>query len=386
MKRLLVILLVLVLGLSLFASNLHFVFGDLSQHPDILYGFAPSYALLGVGYKLPELIEGNTTDIRLLVGEGYSQRLMWRNPENGENMYGEWNKDSALRFNVWQNDISLRFVQGFLKSSVDDKDLFTLTLYLNGRYERYYSSSKFLFMDIKGTLDGIIDENYSGVIYPELNGRKDFLGLEIAASLKLDLMKDTIHTNDGVWSRIDVKAGPSFLNKGASGHAGYLSIISNTVGAKTLYNYTDGSGKSLFSLSLVDRVNASYTTGDAVPSFIQGPVSLGRKVRGFNTYTYGTEFSVVNNLDFRLVGPDLGINGIAPRINLFIDCGYGWGKVFNTKIEEKNFLASVGVQMEMCFFDFIDLGYQVNYLLVDKDKYTESGKKITTNFTFFLDF
>ncbi len=386
MKKLLVLLLVLVLGFSLFASNLHFVFGDLSQHPDILYGFAPSYVLLGVGYNLPELIEGNTTDIRLLVGEGYSQRLMWRNEDTGANMYGTWNNDTALRFNVWQNEMSLRFVQGFLKSSVDDKDLFTLTLYLNGRYERYYSSSSFLFMNFKGTLDEVIEEDYNGGIYPELNGRKDFLGLEFAASLKFDIMKDTIHTNDGLWSRIDVKFAPALLNKSGAGHAEYYSIVSNTVGAKTLYSYTSDTGKSLFSIALVDRVNASYTSGDAVPSFIQGPVSLGRKVRGFNTYTYGTQFSVVNNLDLRFAGPDLGINGIAPRINLFLDCGYGWGKVFNTNISEKNFLASVGVQVTMCFFDFIDLGYEVNYLLVDKDKYTQSGKKITTNFTFFLDF
>ena len=76
---------------------------------------------------------------------------------------------------------------------------------------------------------------------------------------------------------------------------------------------------------------------------------------------------------------------LAPRINFFVDCGYGWGRVLNTNRVENNFLASVGVQVEMSFFDFIDLGYQVNYLLVDKMKYTQPGK-ITTNFTFFLDF
>ena len=62
--------------------------------------------------------------------------------------------------------------------------------------------------------------------------------------------------------------------------------------------------------------------------------------------------------------------------------------MLNTDRLESNFLASIGVQVEMSFFDFIDLGYQINYLLVDIDKYakyTQPGK-ITTNFTFFLDF
>ncbi len=386
MKKLIVVLLVFLLSCSLFASNLHFVLADIGQHPDFLGGFIPTYVNLGVGYKLPELIDGNTTDIRLLVGEGYSQRLMWLDIESGENNYSSiWDKDSALRFNVWQNELSLRFIQGFFESPVKGKDLLTATVSLSSRYERYYSSSKFAFFNIHGNLDDIVPSDYSGVIYPELNGRKDYLALEAGLSLKLDMMEDTIHTNNGVWSRLDIKYGPEALNDFASGHGDYYSLVMNTVGAVTVKNFTDESGKSYFSITLIDRVNASYTSGSAVPSFIQGPVSLGRKVRGFNTYTYATEYSVVNNFDIRFAGPDVAVDGIAPRINLFFDCGYGWGKVFNTTREEKNFLSSIGAQLEVCFFDFIDLGWEVNVLLVDKEKYTQPGR-VTTNFTFFLDF
>lgn len=388
MKKVVIFLLVLVMASGLFASDLHFLFKDLGQHPDFLGGFLPTYLLIGAGYDLPDLIDGNKTQVQLLVGDGYTQRLMWLDKDSGANNFDNdvWNKDNALRFNVWQNELSLRFIQGFMSSPVGEKDLLTLTLNLTAKYERYYSSSKFLFFNIGGNFDEIIDSSYDGKIYPELNGGKDFLGGEIALNLKLDMMEDTLHTNNGIWSGLDVKVGPSWLNRGASGHASYISVISNTVGARTFYNLENAKGDSMFSISLADRFNASFTTGDAVPSYIQGPVSLGRKVRGFNTYTYATEFSVVNNFDIRFAGPDLGVDGIAPRINLFIDCGYGWGKVFNTERKENNLLASCGVQIEMSFFDIIDLGYEVNYLLVDKDKYTQAGRKITTNFTFFLDF
>ena len=387
MKKLVVFLLVLALSFSLFAGDVHFVFGDIKQHSDILAGFIPSYALLGVGYYLPPIIEGNTTDLRLLVGEGYTQRLLWLDEDSGENNFdnGVWDKSSALRFNVWDNEVSLRFLQGFFRSNVGDKDLLTLTLSLNGRYERYYSSSKFLFMNIKGNLDSIIAEDYSGAIYPELNGRKDFLGLEFGANLKLDMMEDTLHTNNGLLVKLDFKFGPSALNNLASGHAQYFALTLNAVGAKTLFNVTNESGDSMFSVTVADRAYASYASGDAVPSFVSGPVSLGRNVRGFNAYTYATEFSVVNNFDVRLAGPDVGIKKVAPRINFFVDCGYGWGKVFNTSRYEKNFLASCGVQATVSFFDFIDLGYEVNYILVDRNKYTQPGK-VTTNVTFFLDF
>ncbi len=388
MKKIFALLLVLVVGACIFASPFHFVFADLGQHPDMLGGFLPSYLLIGAGYEMTPLIEGNTTELRLLFGDGYMQRLMWLDEESGENNFnnGVWDKDSALKFNVWQNDISLRFMQGFLESPVEGKDLLLLTLTANWKYEKYYSASKLGPFNIKGTYDDIIKSDYSGVIYPELNGKKDFMGIEFVASLKLDMMEDTIYTNNGLWSRIDFKIGPAALNKLGAGHADYISAIFNTVGAKTLFNFTNSDGNTMLSISLVDRVNASYTTGNAVPSFIQGPSSLGRKIRGFNTYTFGTEFSAVNNFDIRFVGPGIGVNSIAPRLNIFFDCGYGWGKVFNTTREEKTFLASTGIQIDICFFDIIDLGYEVNYLLVDQEKYTQPGRKITTNFTFFLDF
>lgn len=388
MKKLLLLLVVALLSIgTIFASNFTFVFGDLGQHPDILMGFCPSYLLLGAGYKIPELSEGHKTELQLLVGEGYNQRLLWNDPDSGLNNYDNnlWNKENALRFNVWQNDLQLRFVQGFMSSLVPNKDLLTLTLSANAKYEKYNSGYSAGLFNINGTLDTIISDDYSGETYPELNGKdKAFLGLELALSLKLDLMEDTLHTNDGLWSRVDLKYGPKALNSTLSGFASYFTLTLNTVGAKTLLN-VEKNGNSIFSIALVDRVNTSFTTGSSIPSFVSGPVSLGRKVRGFNTYTYGTEFTVVNNLDLRIVGPGVGLDKIAPRVNLFFDMGYGWGKVFNTVREEKNFLSSTGIQVEMSFFDFIDLGYQVTYLLVDKDKYTQPGK-ITTNFTFFLDF
>lgn len=389
MKKILFILLIFAFVISgVFAGNVYYAFGDIGQHPDILLGFFPSYTYMGVGVKLPQLSEDNTTDIQVLAGSGYLQRLLWQDKDNGNNNYDEgiWDKDSALRYNTWTNDLTFRFRQGLGESPVMGKDLLLFTAGLNIKYERYYSASQFGPFDIKGTMDEIIEADYDGKIYPELaGGGKDYLGAEIQANVKLDLMQDTLHTNDGFWARLDMKYGPRVINSFAKGFADYITFTLNGVGAKTLLNFTNQNGDSMVSLILIDRVNASWTGGDSVPSFIEGPVSLGRKVRGFNTYTYNTEFTAVNNLDLRITGPGLGLEKLAPRINLFFDCGYGWGRVLNTNRVENNLLASIGVQVEMSIFDFIDLGYEINYLLVDKEKYTQPGK-LTTNFTFFLDF
>ena len=125
MKKIICVLLVLAFIISgVFAGSVYYAFGDIGQHPDILMGFIPSYAYMGVGVKLPQSNGDNTHDIQFLVGEGFLQRLLWQDKVSGENNYKEvWDKDSALRYNVWSNDFTARFRQGFGESHVEGKDL-----------------------------------------------------------------------------------------------------------------------------------------------------------------------------------------------------------------------------------------------------------------------
>lgn len=390
MKKILLILLIAVMCFSsLFAADWHFVFGDLSQHPEIVWGFLPSYLDAGVGYTGISLLEGNVTDFQVLVGGGYNQRKLWQNPINGYIIY-----DNPLIYDVIDFDWSLRFAQGFFSSPVGDKDLVTITLAYNGQYESSVDSmvaGKEKFNGVNSTVK-TIDEFFEGYdgdinpnIYPELNGDKKFLGTQLAAYLKIDAMEDSIHENNGFLAKASLFWGPKALNSSLDGYADYISFRADGIGAYTLYDYKHND-KSWFSVVLIDRANFSYTGGDAIPAFIQGPNSLGRKVRGFNTYTYNTAFSVVNNFDIRLAGPDLGIHGIAPRINIFFDMGYGWGELNNSSISKENFIASTGVQGTITFFDFIDLGYQIAYLIQGTNYAKGSENRLVGSFTFFLDF
>lgn len=389
MKKTLSLLIILILSLStIFASDWHFVFGDLSQHPEILWGFIPSYVDAGVGYDGVSLIDGDKTDIQMLVGAGFNQRKLWQDPRNGS-----WIKSNPLIYDVIDFDWSLRFAQGFLDSPMGDKDLLTVTLAYNGQFEKATDS----IAKGKNRLNGVvspvrtIDEffsiypGYDKNVYPEINGNRSFLGTQLALYLKIDAMEDTIHENNGFLGKISFQWGPKALNSALDGFADYYTISANAVGAYTLYEIKSGS-KSYFSIVIADRANISYTGGDAIPAFIQGPESLGRKVRGFNTYTYNTAFTVVNNFDIRFAGPDMGLKGIAPRVNLFFDIGYGSGNINNSEIKESNFLASTGVQGTITFFDFIDLGYQIAYLINGDNFAKGSDKNLVGSFTFFLDF
>lgn len=385
-KKIMVTAVVLLLAVtSVFAAPLRFVFGDLGQHPEILMGFLPSYLLAGAGYRPVELIEGDVTEIQLLAGLGYNQRKVWQNPFSE----GEVIKEDPIVYDVLETDWILRFVQGFGDSSVAGKDLFTITAGYEGKLEFALDSmvkGQTRNNGIQSVIRSLDDRigTYDGDIYPDLRGNRTALGSVLALQLKYDEMDDRMTTTDGFVAKADLKWAPSFLNGALDGKADYYSLTLNAVAAKTVFAYSEN-GKDMFTITLVDRGNVNWTDGSMVPVWAQGPVSLGRKVRGFNTWTYNTQFTAVNNFDVRFAGPNLGVKGIFPRVNLFYDIGYGCGKYFNTQISEGNFLMSTGVQVTVSFFDFIDLGYQVAYLF-SGEKFSEGTKKVVGSFTFFLDF
>ena len=377
MKKLLMTLLIVAMAVTgLFAGPARFVFAGLDQHPEILVGFLPTYLLLGAGYDA-EFVEGNTSEFQLLVGAGYKQRRVWQDADTG--FYPEYpDPDTTYTYDVIQTDYMLRYNQGFMD------DLLTLRLGWEMKYEENLDSFK---GEKNPSLSAMgIGPDYMGEVYPDLRGDKRFYGNVLAARLTFDMMEDDLVRNDGFKMYLDAQWAPYALNSALDGKADFYSLSANAVGAVTLYVFNSNE-KDWFSLVLADRINASWTDGTEIPVWAQGPVSLGRKVRGYNTYTYNTQFTVVNNLDLRLAGPGLGIGGIRPRINFFLDMGYGCGEYFNMPSGQKgnNFLASTGVQLTMSFFDFIDLGYQMSCIFTG-EKYSDPGKGFVTSFTFFLDF
>lgn len=389
MKKALLVFCVLLLSIgALFAGDFRFVLADIGQHTEILGGFIPSYWIVGGGYKGLTLIEGNTTDINLLVGAGYNQRKTWQDLDTGAPLF-----ENPLVYDVIQTDLFLRFHQGFLTSPVPDKDLFTITLAYELKYEIAKDSLKVGEVRQNGgqfellPIDQWMGDHggYNPDIYPDLAGDKNLMANAFAFTLKLDMMEDTMHTSDGFVAKLDAKYSPLALNQAMDGFGDYYSIGLNAVGSYTLFSWAE-QGKPIFSIVAIDRVNANWTDGKHVPVYAQGSVSLGRKVRGFNTYTYNSQLTFVNNFDLRFAGPDMGVSGIFPRVNLFFDAGYGMGKYFNTSIDASNFLMSTGIQLTVCFFDFIDLGYQIAYLFDGSNYQAGQDAKVVGSFTFFLDF
>ena len=370
--------------------------GTIDQHPEILIGFIPTYGEVTVGYTGFQLMEGNRTELQLTAGAGYVERRFWINPVSGEE---EMTMNNPLTFDALQVAWTLRFNQGFLESPVGGKDLITLSVGYKGRYEDAMNSmvagkTKQSWGDERGvqTIDdffssyGAAGDNFPSRLFPDLRGNHQYLGSSLFFNFLLDGMEDTLSTNDGYTLEFQAEWAPYGLNKALDGKADFYQFTLEGVGAKTLYQYKTEK-MSWFSIVMIDRLRMNWLSGELVPTYIQKLGSLGRQVRGYSNYTYGTEFYVVNNFDIRFTGPDMGVDGLSPRINLFFDIGYGCGRYFNTDRSGSNFLASTGAQFTVSIFDIIDLGYQLAYLIPgDTYNFAKGDTRLVGSFTFFLDF
>lgn len=384
MRKTIAIVLILTMSvLTLAAVPVRFIFADLNQHTELLSGFLPTYTLIGAGFDLSGESE-NTSELQTLLGGGFVQRHVWQDPYSGE-VNEKYNDGRGITYDVIQSDVMLRYIKGFM----DDR--LSLRFGLEGKFEKNQDSFKTEKNASLNTFLNAEDGVYSGDIYPDLTGNRMSLGAILNLRIKLDLMDDTLVTSDGFETYFDVHYAPGFLNSfDGFGRSDFYSLSLNAVAARTLYELKTDSWR-WFSIVLIDRANVNWTDGKDVPVYAQGAVSLGRKVRGYNTNTYNMQFTAVNNLDVRLALPPLGTDQIRPRINLFLDLGYGAGEYSNTELHasdmdmNQQFLGSVGAQFEMSFWDMIDLGYQIAYVF-NGDKFSQPGNCIKTSFTFFLDF
>lgn len=406
MKKVLAFAAIVLIAVScVFAGDVKFVLGELAQHPEVLFGFCPTLTTVGASYEGLELVEGSLTQLQVIAGGGYAQLVLFQDPSTGEPLLYDQGIYDSIQFR-W----NLKMLQGFGDSWVEGKDLVTVYVGYEGRFEKNIDSMavgkerKLGYADAGlATLgNGKIKElgtwfsdhgttRQSNLIYPDLAGGDTSFMNNLYVGARLNGMDDRMVSNEGVLAELKLQFAPGFLNRKAS----YYSVTLNAVAGTTLYELKDAAtGRNSFSIVVLDRVNLNWTDGSKVPVYAQQPVSLGRKVRGFNTGSYNTNFTVVNNFDIRFAGPEPFIDGVFPRANLFFDMGYYAGEYLNTEISASSmaekyglerFLCSTGVQLEMSFFDMFDLGLQVAYL-VKGSNLRDPGSRVITGATFFLDF
>jgi len=417
MKKIGVVLVLLLLIPSLvFASDFKFLFTELGQHVEILAGFLPTLTSVGVGYEGLNLVDGNLTQLQFTVGGGYTQRKVFQNPKTGAPLLGD-----LLVYDAIQGRCNLKFTQGFGDSWVENTDLVTLYAGYECRLERNVTSMVYgtgTTYRLNGAGSTTVDDDTSpndglspipdinnwnsadwnasdlddSSVYPDLNkddnGTRSIVANAFYAGAKFNYMEDTGTSSDGFKADLSMKVSPLGLS---TDNIAYYSANLNVVGGTTLFQMEDKQENNIFSIVAIDRFAINYSdelgTGN-IPVYAQEGVSLGRRVRGFNTASFNTNFNFVNNFDVRLSGPDEMLSflrGVFVRVNFFYDIGYHSGEYFNSTIDGSDWLSSTGAQFTVSFFDFIDLGLQLSYLIEGQNT-CQPNNRLIKGATFFLDF
>mgnify|MGYP000701732451 CR=1 FL=1 len=361
-KRFIIVLLICLVSVStLFAGGTGFVLDSFDTNGDVLIGFFPTYITSGSRFSMPSLIDGNSTDLLLITGGGYTQRQLWRD-ETGAvlNSYADIAAVDAdednRKFNVITGEWKVLFEQGLFWSEATDHDLLTIQLGYKGRYEQYQENvgaapNSAYFLDGTSTA------------YTEAEDQL------ISNTLTGEIRLETVVSEKVTARGIDISIGADYaplwmLNELLGDGVDYLAAQATIEGYLPLMQIkNDSETKSLFALYVADRIRADYLQGDSVPVYAQKTSSLGHKMRGFESFSYATSMNAVNNFDLRITGPEI-ISGLFPRAAIFCDVGYYMGHYNNTPGNTaEGLLLSAGGEFAVSIMDFLNAGIRANYAI-----------------------
>jgi hypothetical protein len=358
-KRWPVLLILLFILIAPISAEWDVTFWDWKGHPRIVAGLIPTSIQ---GELAQQFFFGGETVI--LGSLGYHERLLWQDP-----ITGSLRSSDPLIYDVMFIDLGLGYRQKLFRGA-------SIGANWHLRYERAFDS-----IAVGSTLESgeVLPLNSwagTNVHYGSLKGVSQRLSMKVV----VDYLDDTMTATDG-W-RVDLAFIYGPKRRGITPYWGLFGT--GTVGL-TIGQEMDGD-RNLFSVTLVDRLLASGVGSEMVDLVVQEMAAFGAKIRGFDMMAFPVRWSVANQLDFRINGPEPFLPGFFPRLTFFIDAGLGWGTLFNTDVKlQGSLLASSGVITNFFLSEYLDFGFQMAYLLAGEN-YSHPGSKMVGQITARLSF
>lgn len=340
-KRLLSILMIALMCPLLAFGSWSALYEGWEGHPRLGAGLIPTSLGAGLSFDWE-----SGTSLYGLGWAGYKERMIWQDPVSGNLRTTNPPTYDYLGFSVELG------VGQTLKDH-------SLSLGMRASYEMPFDSV------IVGTAlpSGIVTSLASWGATPAF-GNLHAIMVTVEGHYRFDRYYDRRTSADGVLLAFGARYGLD----------GFASFDAEAKGAITLVSETE-KDRNLFSVVLVDRLVASYDLGRPIPLSVQDRHAFGSKIRGFSPLQYPLSFSVANQLDLRFNGPALLLDSLFPRMTLFCDVGYGYGTLANGTAIAYGMLASSGVALSFTLGPFMDLGYQMAYLL-QGENFANPGMKM----------
>ena len=321
MKKIAMILLVLlVLSFCLSAGDFTVTAKALDTYPDLLFGLLPTFAIPGLAYSGLSIVEGIRTDIYVFAGGGFTRNALWTDSDGNpiDPHVIDVGSDQFLddqAYDRWEVDFIFGLKQGIIQNPERKRP--TIAVY--GQYGIHWESpqendgSSYIFSGTEA-------------MYPDQNG-------VAVSSFTVGAMYDMLDKGavpKGIIADVSIFAAPEFLANNLLGTSNFYSALSVVKGYLPLYQIKQESGLNLLGIYLSDRLQADVIWGSMVPQDYKIDPALGTKIRGFEKNSIGTSFTLVNNFDLRIAGPEVFIKNLYPRFHVFFDMGVYAGMYHNT--------------------------------------------------------
>ncbi len=287
----------------------------------------------GAEFRTIPLLNGMQTSIVATVGGGFIISPVWDYSDGVQNLREEATADGfddQNTFCSWDTDIAFMLKQELWNGGEGSGMPISVYGKSNFHFSSPFRNENDLWM-------------FSGLphAYPDQINSVSYV---MEAGIQIDYFSEK-EFPEGFGANLSVAAAPDWFLNTAAGETEFYDFSFSAVGFMPWIDINQKKkDREWVYVYLADRITADYVIGSAVPQFFQEKYSLGRKLRGFEDYAYGTTFSLANNLELRVYGPEL-FDGSGPTFTLFLDTGVYAGDYFNTSIPVSGFLCSAGIEV-----------------------------------------
>ena len=358
MKRTtIVVLMVLILVCGAYGGDISISAKAFDTYPDLLAGLLPTFAVPGISYSGLSLVDGIRTDIYGFAGGGFTRNEIWvdalGNPFNpGDVDVTDESYLDLQAYDRWEIDFAVGLMQGIIQRP--DRERATIAAY--AEYAFHWESTK-ENADRSYFFDG------SPAMFPDKEG-------VAVNSLTFGAVYDMLDRGPvpkGIIADISLLTAPGFLANTVRGSSDFYTTLGVVKGYLPLYQIKQESGLNLFGIYLSDRIQADLIWGSAVPQDYKIDPALGTKARGFEKNSMGYGFTLVNNFDLRIAGPEIFVKDLYPRFHLFFDMGMFAGAYHNSTVTGSGFVSSTGFEAAVTFFNVVTLGYRGSFVLAGEN-------------------
>jgi hypothetical protein len=333
----------------------------------------PSGLDITLGYTDFDLVDGLDTLFYTSLGAGYEGFETYRGIGYQPHDEIDFSTGSLnnLEFDSLRTNWEYGIVQGFLWNDNLDRNLIEGFFVYRGRFDSYYKGRIYW---------GTEEDRQQSILDGHSDWQTAYAGTDsegiLGNTLLIGLSSDTIEyyqyaqTYDGFYGETSFEVSP-YLDR-VIGASDFYRINLNTKFFKTLYTAPAEPDRSVLGIYLGNYFSIDYADAEkSMPLYVMQTFGgrtlrygLADSLRGFEDFTWDTQFKLVNNIELRVNFPSLYFHSLVPGALCYFDIGYGSKFWEDPTGKEGALLSSAGLGLYLNTFNIVYIRVYTHFPLI----------------------